>query len=194
MKFTPGAIDGLWVIDIEPKVDHRGFFARSWCIEEFADHGLVAEWQQSNVQVSPQAGTMRGLHYQLPPFGEDKLVRCTRGSAFDVSVDLRPDSPTYRTWFGVELRADTHRSVWSPKGCAHGYVTLEPDTEVFYLTSHVYHPPAVAGIRYDDPGFGIEWPRPIELVPADYDSWPLYDDGQAERWGRPIEAGEGAHR
>jgi len=174
VKFTPGTIEGLWVIDLEPVVDHRGFFARSWCRDEFADHGMVDEWAQSNLQFSPEPGTMRGLHYQAPPFEEAKLVRCTMGAVFDVSVDVRPNSPTYLSWFGVELRAESHTSVLSPKGCAHGYVTLEPNTEVFYMTSHDYVPTAVEGIRYDDPTFGIEWPRSIELVPNGYEGWPLY--------------------
>jgi dTDP-4-dehydrorhamnose 3,5-epimerase len=181
MKFTPGPIEGLWVVDVEPRFDHRGLFARSWCREEFAEHGMVADWAQSSLQVSPEPGTMRGLHYQLPPHGEDKLVRCTRGAVFDVSVDLRPASPTYRGWFGVELTAESHRSVWSPKGCAHGYLTLRPDTEAFYLTSHEYVPAAVAGIRYDDPAFAIEWPRPVEMAPPDCDTWPFYDEDEATR-------------
>lgn len=174
MKFTEGTIAGLMVVDLEPIEDHRGFFARSWCEKEFAEHGLVGEWLQSNIQYSPQAGTMRGLHYQLPPHSEIKLARCTRGAVFDVAVDLRPDSPTFLNWSGVELNADERTSVWTPAGCAHGYVTLVPESEVFYLTSHEYVPEAVRGIRYDDPTFAIEWPREISLVPADYDSWPRY--------------------
>lgn len=175
MKFTLGTVDGLWIIDPEPIEDHRGFFARSWCRTEFADHGMVAEWAQSNLQFSPTEGTMRGLHYQAAPHAEVKLVRCTRGSVFDVALDLRPDSPTFMKWSGVELRGDNRRSVWTPKGCAHGYVTLEPDSEVFYLTSNEYVPAAVRGIRYDDPAFAIGWPRSIDLVPGDYEEWPLFD-------------------
>ena len=175
MKFTPGTIDGLWVIDLEPIVDHRGFFARSWCRKEFADHGMEAEWEQSNLQFSPAAGTMRGLHFQRPPHEEAKLVRCTKGRAFDAAVDLRPDSPTFRQWFGIELTPENHKSVWVPRGCAHGWLSLDPETEVFYLTSREYVPAAVGGIRYDDPTFGIVWPRPIEVVPSDYDRWPLFE-------------------
>jgi dTDP-4-dehydrorhamnose 3,5-epimerase len=175
VKFTPGPIDGLWVIDLEPFVDHRGFFARTWCRKEFADHGMEADWEQSNLQFSPKPGTMRGLHFQKAPHQEVKLVRCTQGVAFDVAADLRPDSPTYLNWFGIELRPETHTSVWVPKGCAHGWLSLVEDTEVFYMTSTEYVPEAVGGIRYDDPAFGIEWPIPIEILPAGYDTWPFHD-------------------
>ena len=179
MKFTPTNIDGLFVIDLEPIVDHRGFFARSWCRKEFADRGLEADWEQSNLQFSPHPGTMRGLHYQRFPHQEIKLARCTQGLAYDIAVDIRPDSPSYRRWFGVELTPDNHRAVWIPKGCAHGWLSLTPDTEVFYMTSHEYVPSAVGAIRYDDPAFGIELPRPVEIVPADYDQWPPFDPEQS---------------
>ena len=175
MKFAPGVIEGLWIIDLEPVVDHRGFFARSWCQTEFGDHGLKADWAQSNIQFSPESGTLRGIHYQVPPFEEIKLVRCTRGSIFDVAIDVRPDSATYLGWSGVELTADSHRSIWVPAGCAHGYVTLEPETEVFYLTSHEYVPTAVRAVRYDDLVFGISWPRPIEILPHGHETWPFYE-------------------
>ena len=178
MKFTPEAVADLWTIDLEPVRDHRGFFARAWCEDEFAEHGMEASWPQQNLQYSPEAGTMRGLHYQVPPHAEVKLVRCTRGAVFDVAVDLRPESPTYRQWSGTELRADQHRSIWVPRGCAHGYVTLEPDSEVFYLTSSRYVPSAVRGLRYDDPAFDISWPRPISLLPAEYETWPHFSDVQ----------------
>jgi dTDP-4-dehydrorhamnose 3,5-epimerase len=134
---------------------------------------------------------MRGLHYQVPPHSEIKLVRCTSGAVFDVAVDLRPDSPTYRHWSGTELRAENHTSVWVPKGCAHGYVTLEPDSEVFYLTSSRYVPSAVRGVRYDDAAFEIAWPRPIELVPADYDTWPDFSDVAASEMSALALATEG---
>lgn len=179
MKFTPGAIEGMWVIETQPVVDHRGYFARVWCKEEFAHHGLEASWPQQNLQHSPQAGTMRGLHYQIPPHAEIKLVRCTRGSVFDVAVDLRPGSPTYGQWAGNELSADTHLAVWVPRGCAHGYVTLEPNSDVFYLTSNEYVPESVRGIRYDDPMFDISWPMPIDLVPDGYDTWADFTDEKA---------------
>jgi len=182
MRFTEGAIAGLWIVDIEPIEDHRGFFARSWCADEFGQRGLVADWSQSNLQFSPKAGTMRGLHYQLPPHAETKLVRCTQGAVFDVAVDLRPDSPTYLDWSGIELRPETLTSVWTPKGCAHGYLTLEPNTEAFYLTSNRYVPEAVRGIRYDDPIFAISWPRDVDLVPENYDNWPFYKKNDPNFW------------
>jgi len=189
MRFTQGAIEGLYIIDIEPINDHRGFFARSWCKDEFAKVGLEADWAQSNLQFSPNAGTMRGLHYQLPPQAEAKLVRCTSGAVFDAAVDMRPDSPTYLKWSGVELRADGRTSVWTPEGCAHGYVTLAPNTEVFYLTSHEYVPSAVRGLRYDDPAFAIPWPRSIELVPTGYDDWPLFAEDDTRFWPGAEEVG-----
>ena len=179
MKFTPGSIEGSFIVETEPVFDHRGFFARVWCEDEFAEHGLTATWPQQNLQHSPEAGTMRGLHYQVPPHSEIKLVRCTRGRVFDVALDLRPDSPTYGSWMGNELNSETHVAVWIPRGCAHGYLTLEPDSEVFYLTSNRYVPESVRGVRYDDPVFGIEWPREIALVPADYDTWPDFTDERA---------------
>lgn len=190
MKFTPGSLHGSWVVELEPVVDHRGFFARAWCEDEFRERGLSANWPQQNLQHSPAPGTMRGLHYQAPPHAEIKLVRCTRGAVFDVALDLRPHSSTYRRWMGTELRAESHNSVWVPAGCAHGYLTLEPDSEVFYLTSKRYVPAAVRGIRYDDPGFGIPWPRPIELVPADYDTWPDFSDTKAAEMAALAETGE----
>jgi dTDP-4-dehydrorhamnose 3,5-epimerase len=188
MKFTQGAIAGLWIVEIEPIGDHRGFFARSWCQDEFEELGLVAEWKQSNIQFSPNPGTMRGLHYQLPPHSETKLVRCTQGAVFDVVVDLRPNSPTYLEWSGVKLSADNHKSIWAPEGCAHGYLTLQPNSEAFYLTSNEYWPRAVRGIRYDDPTFSIRWPTAIEVVPTGYEAWPDFEKDDPHFW--PQEDGE----
>jgi dTDP-4-dehydrorhamnose 3,5-epimerase len=179
MRFTEGSVAGHWIVDLDPIEDHRGFFARTWCEEEFGAHGMTAKWPQQNMQYSPRPGTMRGLHYQVPPHSEIKLVRCSRGAVYDVALDLRPHSPTYGRWSGTELSADSHRSVWVPEGCAHGYVTLKPDSEVFYLTSAAYEPESVRGVRYDDPQFAIAWPRDIELVPSDYESWPDFDDSRA---------------
>lgn len=189
VSFVEGDVAGLWVAEIEPITDHRGFFARSWCVDEFGERGMRADWKQSNIQYSPNAGTMRGLHYQYPPYSEVKLVRCTRGSVFDVAVDLRPDSPTYLRWSGVELTAENRVSVWVPAGCAHGYLTLEPGSEAFYLTSFEYVPDSVRGIRWDDPTFGIDWPGDVEIVPADYGEWPDYDPDDSHFW--PQEGQEG---
>lgn len=187
MRFSRGPISGQWIIDLEAVIDHRGFFARTYCSDEFAEHGMNVEFPQQNMQHSPQSGTMRGLHYQAPPHTEAKLVRCTAGAVYDVTLDVRPHSDTYRQWSGTELRASEYRAIWVPPGCAHGYVTLEPNSEVYYLTSHRYVPDAVRGIRYDDPAFEIEWPIQIEAVPVDYDNWPDFTDERAsEMAGVPL--------
>ena len=174
MRLEPGLIDGLAVIHADPIGDHRGFFARVWSEDELADIGLHAQWNQGNVQFSPQPGTLRGMHFQTAPHDEVKLVRCTAGAVFDVAVDLRQDSPTYKGWFGIELAAASHTSVWVPEGCAHGFVTLVPDSEVFYLTTKPYSAEAATGVRYDDPAFGIDWPRAIEIISDRDRDWPLY--------------------
>lgn len=175
MKFSTSELAGAHIVDIEPISDPRGFFARLWCASEFETLGLKSTWAQSNMQFSPEAGTLRGLHYQQPPFDEIKLVRCTAGAVFDVAVDLRPDSPSYLRWMGRELTADNHRMVWIPRGCAHGYLTLAPSSEVTYLTSHEYVAAAAVGVRYDDPAFGIRWPSEVTTI-ADRDlSWPFVD-------------------
>jgi dTDP-4-dehydrorhamnose 3,5-epimerase len=176
MRFEPSIVEGAHVIDITPIPDHRGFFARTWCETEFAGHGLVASWSQSNMQGNPEAGTLRGLHFQEEPFGETKLVRCTAGSVFDVIVDVRPASPTYLRWTGVELSAGNHRMMWVPTGCAHGYLTLQPGSEVHYLTSHEYVPSAAKGIRYDDPTVGVQWPAPVTTISESDLEWPLLGD------------------
>lgn len=189
MKISPGDIDGGYVVDIEPIADPRGFFARVWSRSEFASVGLTATWPQSNMQFSPAAGTLRGLHYQADPFGEIKLVRCTAGATFDVAADLRPTSPTYLRWMGVELTAGNHRMVWIPEGCAHGFLTLEPNTEVYYLTSAEYEPSAVRGVRYDDPALGIAWPEEVSVVAERDLAWPLLS--QADFTDRTQGGGEG---
>lgn len=172
MKLVAGTIDGSVIADIEPISDERGFFARIWCEDEFAARGFSASWAQSNLQFSPRRGTLRGLHYQLDPHSEVKLVRCSSGAVFDVAVDLRPASPTYLEWMGTELTADNRRLVWIPEGCAHGYLTLAADSEVYYLTSHAYVPDAASGVRYDDPAFAIDWPGNVEVIAARDLEWP----------------------
>jgi len=180
VEFRATPIPDLTVIQPSPIVDHRGHFARVWCIEEFAQAGLDFEFVQANVQFSPRAGTLRGMHFQREPHQEVKLVRCTRGAAYDVVVDLRPDSPAYRSWHAEVLRADEYTTLWVPEGCAHGYLTLEPDSEVLYHTSHAYAPDAATGVRYDDPAFGIAWPRAVEVISERDATWPLLL-GDAER-------------
>jgi dTDP-4-dehydrorhamnose 3,5-epimerase len=177
MRFNETAIDGSYLVDIEPRGDHRGFFARLWCREEFSRHGLTADFVQCNGSYSAQSGTLRGLHYQTRPFEEVKLVRCIRGSIFDVVVDLRRDSRTYRRWLGVTLTADERRMMYVPRGCAHGYLTLEDHSEVEYPVSEFYKPEAERGLRWDDPAFGIKWPAPgVQNVSSKDGAWPDYQE------------------
>lgn len=159
MIFHLTPLEGPYVIEIEKQTDERGFFARSWCVREFANHGLDQNLVQCNVSFNKRKGTLRGLHYQEPPFVEAKLVRCTKGSLYDVIVDLRKDSPTFLKWFGVELTAMNYRMLYIPKCFAHGFQTLEDGTEIFYQMSEYYAPQASRGIRWNDPRLGIVWPE-----------------------------------
>ena len=172
MKFTPGTVSGTFVIDQERRQDERGYFARTWCMNELASQGLCTRIAQVNTAFSPAVHTLRGLHFQEAPWSEVKVVRCTRGAIYDVVADLRPQSPTCRAWFGVELSADNGRELYIPEGCAHGYLTLLPDTEVEYLTSQKYVPQSARGVRYDDPALDITWPQPPAVVSAADRSWP----------------------
>ncbi len=174
MKFTPGSIAGAWIIDLERRRDERGWFARTWCEQEFAAQGLSTRVAQVNSGFSPRAGTLRGLHYQVAPHDEVKVMRCTRGAVYDVVLDLRPESATHRQWMGVELSAGNGRTLYAPQGCAHGYLTLEPDTELMYSSSHPYAPGSARGVRYDDPAFGIAWPAPVAVISGQDRQWPLY--------------------
>jgi dTDP-4-dehydrorhamnose 3,5-epimerase len=175
MHFSETPIAGAHVIDLEPRRDDRGFFARVWCRDEFASHGLSAEFVQCNDAFSARRGTLRGLHYQVAPHAEAKLIQCVRGAIFDVVVDLRPGSPTFRQWFGTELSAENHRMMYVPQGCAHGYLTLEDATEIVYPVTHAYRPSAERGVRWDDPQFGIAWPRAGSIIVSDKDrQWPDY--------------------
>lgn len=151
---------------IEPERigDARGFFARTFCREEFEAHQLNPCIEQCNISFNHHKGTLRGMHYQAAPYEEAKLVRCTRGSIFDVVLDLRPDSLTFRSWLGVELSADNRRMIYIPEGLAHGFLTLTDNTEVFYQMSQAYHPEAARGVRWNDPAFKIEWPIPITIM------------------------------
>jgi dTDP-4-dehydrorhamnose 3,5-epimerase len=171
--FEQTRLSGAFFVDLERREDSRGFFARTWCANEFADHGLTTEVVQANVSFNPRQGTLRGMHFQRAPHAETKLVRCTRGAIYDVVVDLRRDSDTYKEWVGVELSADNRRALFVPEGFAHGYQTLVPDAEVFYQVSEYYTPGAEGGVRWDDPAFGIEWPDPDGAFLSDKDrSWP----------------------
>lgn len=158
MKFTALSVAGACLVEPEVTTDERGSFARTFCRDEFAAHGLNPELVQCSVSFNKQSGTLRGMHYQQPPYEEAKLVRCTQGVIFDVVLDLRPQSASYLGWAGIELSADNHKAMYIPEGCAHGFLTLEDNVEVFYQMSMAYHPDSVAGARWDDPAFGIEWP------------------------------------
>ena len=158
MVFGETPIAGAVLIELEPQVDERGSFARTFAADEFAAHGLEMRVVQCNTSTNVRAGTLRGLHYQVPPYAEAKLVRCVRGSLYDVVVDLRPESPTYCAWYGVELSASNLRMLFVPVGLAHGFQTLEDDTEVLYQMSAEYSAEHARGVRWDDSAFGIEWP------------------------------------
>jgi dTDP-4-dehydrorhamnose 3,5-epimerase len=180
VRFIETRLNGVFVIEPERRADERGCFARSWCREEFAAHGIEAAWVQSNISYSHRRGTLRGLHYQAPPAGEAKLVRCTRGAIYDVLVDVRPGSPTFLDWLGIELAANTWRMVYAPAGFAHGYQTLTDDAEVFYEMSHPYCPEAGRGLRWDDPVLGIVWPECRQRILSARDlAWPLLNPGRA---------------
>ncbi len=173
MKFTDTDIDGVCVIDLEPVSDERGWFVRTFCVDEFAGAGIDFSIVQENISFNRDAGTLRGMHFQRAPFEEAKVVRCARGAIYDVALDLRSDSDTYRSWFGIELDAESGRSLFVPAGCAHGFQTLTDDVEIHYLMSERYHPEAAAGVRYDDPAFAIDWPLPVSSVSERDRSWPL---------------------
>lgn len=172
MKFTPAGVAGAWLIDPEPVTDARGAFARVFCEEEFAAKGLETRFRQHSVSQNVARGTLRGLHFQRDPYGEAKVVACQRGAIYDVCVDLRPDSPTFRQWRAAELTAGNRRRFYIPVGCAHGFQTLTDDTEVFYLISTPYQPAASAGVRFDDPAFGVEWPLPVSVISDKDRLWP----------------------
>jgi len=183
MTFEETSVAGAYVVQIEPIRDDRGFFARSWCSREFAEHGLNASFVQENVGFSELAGTLRGLHFQRAPFEEVKLIRCTAGSVWDVVVDLRPSSPSYLGSAGVELSAEARNMLYVPEGCAHGYLTLTDGCETRYFTSQFYEPLAASGVRYDDPAFGLDWPFEIRKVSEPDRAWPLIEgeDGEGEQ-------------
>jgi dTDP-4-dehydrorhamnose 3,5-epimerase len=174
MIFRATPLSGAFLVDLERRADERGFLARTYCEREFEEHGAPMRIVQSSTIQTARRDTLRGLHFQEPPFAEAKLVRCTRGSIFLVMVDLRPDSPTRNAWFGAELSAETERMAYVPEGFAQGYQTLEDDAEVLYHMSHEYVPDAARGVRWDDPAFGIEWPAAEDRVISERDlSWPL---------------------
>jgi dTDP-4-dehydrorhamnose 3,5-epimerase len=164
MIFKETPLPGAYLIELEKKGDDRGFFARAFCEKEFANHKLSSRFVQVNNSLSAQSGTLRGMHYQLSPKGETKLVRCIRGGLFDVILDLRKDSPTFGKSFGAELTAENRRMMYVPKGFAHGFITIEPNTEAFYFVDEFYSPEHERGVRWNDPKFKIAWPAHPEVL------------------------------
>ncbi len=164
MIFTETRLKGAFIIEPELIKDERGFFARAFCRNEFISKGLNPDMVQCNISLNHKKGTLRGMHYQVQPYSEIKLVRCTSGSVYDVIIDFRPDSKTFKQWVGTELSASNHKMFYVPEGFAHGYQTLEDNTEVFYQVSSFYHPEAESGLRWNDPAFGIKWPIPVTTV------------------------------
>src|ERR1700728_1504604 len=175
MIFTESPLPGAYLVDLERLTDERGFFARSYCAEEFAARGLGPELRQCSVSYNTHKGTLRGMHYQSAPHEEHKLVRCTAGAIFDVIVDVRAASPTYRHWFGAELTAGNRRSLFNPPGFAHGFISLADHSEVSYMISVAHAPQASRGFRWHDPAFAIEWPLPPAVISARDAAYPLLD-------------------
>lgn len=174
MIFKDTPISDAYIIEPEKISDHRGFFARIWCQDKLRKMGLKSELAQSNVGFSYQKGTLRGLHFQESPHAEVKIVRCSRGAIFDVIVDLRPESPSYKHWFGVELSDENCKMIYVPEGVAQGYITLADNTEIYYHTTEFYHPESASGVRFDDSEFGIVWPIEIAAISQQDREWPDY--------------------
>jgi dTDP-4-dehydrorhamnose 3,5-epimerase len=172
-------VAGAYVIRPELREDERGHFARIWCQDELAAKGLVDRVVQINTGFSPKAGTLRGMHYQVAPHAEVKIARCTRGAVFDVVLDLRRASPTYRRWAGLALSPDNGAMLYVPQGCAHGYLTLEDDSELVYLTSHAYAAASARGVRHDDAAFAIDWPAAVKVISKADAGWADFSDAAA---------------
>ncbi|HYU77909.1 MAG TPA: dTDP-4-dehydrorhamnose 3,5-epimerase [Vicinamibacterales bacterium] len=170
MRFTPTRVSGAFIVESEPHADERGFFLVLWAQSEFRRQGLATEFAQSSVAYNRARGTLRGMHYQTPPHQEAKLVRCAAGAILDVAIDLRRDSPSFKTWVSVELSAENRRMLYVPEGCAHGYLTLTDETEIFYHASAEYAPQFGGGVRWNDPAFAVEWPfAPVVINARDRD-------------------------
>jgi len=173
MKFIETRLKGAFIIEPERLEDERGFFARTFCQKEFEAHSLNPRMVQCNISYNKHKGTLRGMHYQAAPMAEAKLVRCTRGAIYDVIIDLRPESPTYCQWLAEELNAENSKMIYIPEGFAHGFQTIEGDTEVFYQMSEFYSPEHARGVRWDDPVFGIEWPLKAKIISEKDTNYPL---------------------
>ncbi|MFZ1721459.1 MAG: dTDP-4-dehydrorhamnose 3,5-epimerase [Microgenomates group bacterium] len=176
MKFTESNLKGVYIVDLTPIADERGYFARMFAKKEYEALGLNASISQGNTSFNKHSFTLRGLHYQRAPHAEVKIVRCIRGSIFDVAVDIRPSSPTFKQWVGVELSDKNNRQLYIPEGFAHGFLTLEENTEVQYLVTADYHPQSEGGIRYDDPTFAIQWPHAPTVQSEKDQNWPLFEE------------------
>lgn len=188
MRFEEVMLPGAFKLTLERKEDERGFFARVWCQDEFAQHGIDARFVQASISFNHRKGTLRGMHFQLPPHSEAKLVRCSRGAIYDVIADVRPDSPTYLHWYGTELSAAEGEMLFVPAGYAHGFQTLEDATEVQYDVSEFYAPATEAGFRYDDPLVRIAWPLPVEVISNKDLTWSSLP-GPGSREGAATQAG-----
>ena len=164
MRFIETGLSGAWLIEPEPISDERGFFARTWCRNEFSDKGLNPNLVQCNISYNKVQGTLRGMHYQKAPHAEAKLVRCTQGAVYDVIIDLRSDSNTFTQWYGVELTAENRNALYVPEGFAHGFISLKDDTEVLYQMSEFFHAASTTGLRWDDPVFSIKWPIDVKVI------------------------------
>ena len=175
MIFTETRLAGAFEIDVEPKADERGLFARTWCQKEFADRGLKANVVQCSLSFNPRKATLRGMHFQAAPHGETKVVRCTRGSIYDVVLDLRPESPTFKDWVAIVLSAENRKTMYVPEGCAHGFLTLEDETEVFYQMAEFHDMEFARGVRFDDPTFQIDWPEKIEVISERDRNYPNFE-------------------
>ena len=177
MKFKQTKLKGAYIIEMEPIKDERGVFARSWCKEEFKQQGLNCDLVQCNISFNKKKGTLRGMHYQCAPHEEVKLVMCLRGAVYDVIIDLRAKSDTYKQWISIELTSENRKMLYVPEGFAHGFQTLEDDTEVFYQMSEFYHPECASGIRWDDSSFSIKWPNVIANISNKDNDFPDYNIG-----------------
>jgi len=176
MIFTETKLNGAFIVDILRLEDGRGFFGRSWCIDEFEEHGLNNQLVQCNISFNKKRGTLRGIHYQVAPYEEAKLVRCTMGEIYDVIVDLRPASPTFKNWIAMELTAENRRALYIPEGFAHGFQTLTDNTEVFYQMSEKHHPDAARGLRWNDPAFNVSWPINTMVISEKDNNYPNWQD------------------
>jgi len=173
MIYTQTSLPGVYLLDMQPIEDERGFFSRFWCSKEMQDQGLPFQVAQINASLNHKAGTVRGLHWQREPHAEAKIVSCTSGRVFDVAVDVRPESKNYLSWFGVELGPESNRMIYIPEGFAHGYQALEDDTRMLYLVSEFYTPGVEGGLRHDDPAIGIDWPQQVSSVSDKDAQWPF---------------------